>query len=234
LVDSWSRLARKTVTHVAEATGFVHFELGIDATSGKRVLSPEHYIVAFPNCDKRKQRYHSSLLTMRIVNDVGVREGALETDGVEHIEFELLLRAHEAPVQQQLRITAGPVRANPKTGLRESMRIDLGRCLRQIATDVVDCPVGKRVVRSRWWISVDTLRLVCTANALDCEGLDRPGAPAVEWVICLCDERHLSQNEAPEPREEKRDIDDLVDFIAGKSGISKRNKKKKRKGQGKR
>merc|ERR1719468_318955 len=57
LVDSWNRLAKRTVTHVAESTGFVHFELGIDATVGKRSISLENYILAFPNRDKSKQRY---------------------------------------------------------------------------------------------------------------------------------------------------------------------------------
>merc|ERR1712194_954210 len=124
---------------------------------------------------------------------MGNRAGMEHTSSadVEYVEFELLLRVHEAPVQRQLRVTAGPVRLNAQTGQRESMRIDLGRCVRQIATDVVDDPRGKRVVRNRWWICVEMLRLVCTANSLDCQALDKPGHPPVEWVVCLVDERGM-------------------------------------------
>merc|ERR1719401_769373 len=69
LIDSWCQFARKNVTHISEATGFVHFELSFDKESSQRVVSPEHYIIAFPNRDKGRQRYHSSLLTLRIVKE---------------------------------------------------------------------------------------------------------------------------------------------------------------------
>merc|ERR1712187_77527 len=176
-------------------TGFVHFELRYDAQSEGRTVTPEHYIIAFPNRDKGRQRYHSALLTMRVVKESDIPPEHVVSNhrpedmrGVaDYLEFELLLRVHEAPVQQELRITTGPVRVNAETGQRESMRIDLGRCVRQIATDVIDDPRGKRVVRNRWWICIETLRLVCTANSLDCKALDGPGKSAVEWVICLVD-----------------------------------------------
>lgn len=237
LIDSWCQFARKNVTHVAEATGFVHFELSFDA-DGRRQVSPEHYIIAFSNREKGRQRYHSSLLTMRIVKENEIPEdyvtpqlaveGTVAEGEPDYVEFELLLRVHEAPVQQQLRITAGPVRTNPETGQRESMRIDLGRCVRHILTDVVDDPRGKRVVRNRWWICVETLRLVCTANALDCSALDENGKQPVEWVICLVDERGLRVPEAPLQQQEERNIDDLVSFISGKAGAAKNKKRKKK------
>lgn len=239
LIDSWCQFARRSVTHVAEATGFVHFELSFDRDRGCRTVSPEHYIVAFPSKDKGRQRHHSALLTMRVVKEASIPKeyvipcaGAdeIRIDEPEYVEFELLLRVNEAPVQQQLRITAGPVRTNPDTGQRESMRIDLGRCVRQIASEVVDDPRGKRVVQNRWWICIETLRLVCTANSLDCKTLDEAGHPAMEWVISLIDERPpatpaAADNAAPDP--EDRDIDELVDFIDGKGGGGKKKKKPK-------
>jgi hypothetical protein len=234
LIDSWCHFARKTVTHVAEATGFVHFELSFDSERNRRTVSPEHYIIAFPNRDRGRARYHSSLLTLRIVSESDVPEDAVmrpQSDtavegDIEYVEFELLIRVHEAPVQQQLRVTAGPVRFNAQTGQRESMRIDLGGCVRQIATDIVDDPRGKRVVRNRWWVCIEMLRLVCTANSLDCQALDKPGHPPVEWVVCLVDERGTKAGKTSQP-EEERNIDDLCDFIDGKAGNSKKKKKKK-------
>lgn len=242
LVDSWCQFARKNVNHVAEATGFVHFELSYDADRGCLGVAPEHYIVAFPGKDKGRQKHHSALLSMRIVKEADIPpEYAAPSAGVdepragapEYVEFELVLRVNEAHVQQQLRITAGPVRTNPDTGQRESMRIDLGRCVRQIASEVVDDPRGKRVVQNRWWICVETLRLVCTANSLDCTTLDEPGLPPLEWVLCLIDDRPVGGGAgAAQPDGEAvhgpgdRDIDELMDFIDGKSGSGKKKKKK--------
>lgn len=182
---------------------------------------------------------------MRVVKEADVpKEYATVADGTgkaegdtDHIEFELLLRVNEASVQQQLRITAGPVRVNPESGQRESRRIDLGRCVRQLATDVVDDPRGRRVVRNRWWISIGTMRLVCMANSVDCQALDEPGRPPLEWVLCLADERTGRTGEAPPPAPEERravhqNVDELADFIEGKSGSSKKKRKKKNKDRG--
>jgi len=244
LIDTWCQFARRNVTHITEATGFIHFELSCSHVNGRRMVSPENYIVAFPNKDRGRQRYHSGLLTLRVVKEVDVpvayatAHADLGCAGTctEYVEFELLMRVHDSPVQQQLQITMGPVRANPQTGQRESMRIDLGRCLRQISTELVDDPRGKRVVRSRWWVSIETLRLICTANGLDCKSLDEHGEPASEWVTCLVDEKsaksaagqHLDAQPVVEKQpEESRNIDDLVEFIAGKVGTSKKRKKKK-------
>jgi len=219
LVDSWCQFTKKNVTHVAEASGFVHFDVSMDETR-KRVVQPAHYIIAFP---RDKRRFHSSLLSLRNMSDV-------DSPGVDYVEFELLSRVHEAP--GPLTVTAGPVRSNPETGQRESMRIDLGRCLREITTDIVDVS-GKRFVRNRWWISIETLRLVCTANNLSCSALDAPSCPPVEWVTCLVDKRVAV---ATAPQEEERDIDDLVEFIGddlvefmgGKAGSKKKKKKKEK------
>jgi len=229
LIDSWCQYAQKNVAHVAEVAGFVHFELKFDEDKARRVLSPENYIIAFPHKDKGRQRYHSSLLTLRLVPESDIPKDAIRSSvekdaDTEHVEFELLSRVHEAPVQQPLRITAGPVRLNPETGQRESMRIDLGRCVRQISTDVIDDSHGKKLVRSRWWVCVDTLRLVCTANSLDSSALDTPGAPPLEWVICLADERAMQHEGEANSHEEQRDIDALVKFIDGGKSSSKKKK----------
>eukprot|EP00434_Breviolum_minutum_P022053 symbB.v1.2.019468.t2/scaffold1593.1/size164412/10 len=103
----------------------------------------------------------------------------------------------------------GPVRENPSTKHRESMRIDLGRSVRQIQKDVVE-KSGKRLNRNSWYVCIETLRLVATCNGLDCSGLDDAKAPPVQWVIVLCDEQ-LEQSA------ETRSIEDLLDFIDGKA-----------------
>mmetsp|Transcript_31259 Transcript_31259/g.85867 ORF Transcript_31259/g.85867 Transcript_31259/m.85867 type:complete len:1142 (-) Transcript_31259:187-3612(-) len=234
LIDSWCQVAKKNVSHVVEAAGFVHFALSYDGLRKARTITPEHYIIAFPNRDKGRQKYHSSLLALRVVSEAAIPSEYVPPPSMsaecssgppDYVEFELLSRVQEAPVQQQLRITAGPVRLNPETGQHESMRMDLGRCLRQIATDVVDDPRGKRMVRSRWWVCVDMLRLICTANALDCGALDGPGHTPMEWVVCLVDDRFAPSDEV-QPQPEERVIDDLVDFIDGKGSTSKKKKKK--------
>merc|ERR1711879_813894 len=124
----------------------------------------------------------------------------------EYAEFELLSRVNDASAQPALRITAGPVRANPETQQREFMRIDLGRCVRQIVTDIIDDPKhkGQKLVRSRWWICVEVLRLVCNANYLDSEALDVGGVKPLEWVICLVDEKSASPGGNPTQAEGKQ------------------------------
>lgn len=153
-----------------------------------------------------------------------------EQVGVDYVQFELLMRVQEASLQQLLKITAGPVRVNPETNQRESMRIDLGQCVRRIAADVVeDDPRGRRFIRSRFWICIEILRLVCTANSLDCRAFDpdEPNAPPVEWVVCLVEERAAEPSEA-ENHVEDRTIEELVDFIDGKtSTLSKKKSKNK-------
>merc|ERR1712113_288128 len=101
------------------------------------------------------------------------------------------------------------------TQQREFMRIDLGRCVRQIVTDIIDDHKhkGQKLVRSRWWICVEVLRLVCNANSLDCTALDTACAAPLEWVICLADEKGVGSTEKPEksgktPQQEKS-IDEL-------------------------
>eukprot|EP00929_Paragymnodinium_shiwhaense_P045521 TRINITY_DN23252_c0_g2_i1.p1 TRINITY_DN23252_c0_g2~~TRINITY_DN23252_c0_g2_i1.p1 ORF type:complete len:1146 (-),score=304.95 TRINITY_DN23252_c0_g2_i1:19-3456(-) len=251
LIDSWCQFAKKSVTHIAEATGFVHFLVSCEQQQGSRktVVSPEHYIVAFHSRDKGKPRHHSALLSMRVVKHDEIPPEHLVPapkedcrGDVEYVEFELFARPQEAHVAQQLRITAGPVRTNPTTGQRESMRIDLGRCVRQIATDVVDDPRSKRVVRSRWWICMETLRMICNAHELDCSALDERNKPPMEWVLCLVDETRADPPEAKAPPntagapEEAcadasasvQDLDELVDFIDGKASSKKKKKSKAR------
>merc|ERR1739848_151488 len=136
------------------------------------------------------------------------------------VEFELLSSVNDASKHPPLRICAGPVRVNSETGQREFMRIDLGRCFRQIVTDIVDDPrhKGQKLVRSRWWICVEVLRLVCNANSLDCRSLDTAGVPPLEWVICLVDEKaNLSTGNAAEARGEEKSIEELAKFIDGGS-----------------
>ncbi|CAJ1403867.1 unnamed protein product [Effrenium voratum] len=180
---SFSVLTPRLVTRLALADGYVHFDVRMEESG--RVVSPEHWIVAFTH-RKAKPRYTTGLLSMHIIPEEKVPEGyqALpqEVDPLgrgprEYLEFELLLRA-EAP---ELHITAGPVRENPSTGHRESMRIDLGRSVRQIFKDNFEIQ-GKKLMRSRWFICLETLRLVANCNNLDCRGLDDLAAPPVQWA----------------------------------------------------
>lgn len=226
IIDGWSHKVQEHVSHVAEVSGFVHFTLSFDGQ--KRVVAPRHYIIAFPHREKGRLRHHSALLTLRVVHESTIRDVApgsvanhLRFQSVnnqkqpaaeEYVEFELLSRAHEAPAQQPLRITAGPVRFNEKTGQKESRPIDLGQCIRMIATDVVEDERKQKLVRNRWWICIETLRLVCVVNSLDHAALDTVGATPIEWVIRLVDSR-APVNEAEQP--EERNIDDLVKFIGG-------------------
>merc|ERR1711972_1135421 len=108
-----------------------------------------HYIVTFSG-RKNRQRWQSSLLSLRLTPEdclpeqvqVGVevrgRDGESVVCSGEYVEFELLSSVNDASKQPPLRICAGPVRVNSDTGQREFMRIDLGRCVRQIVTDIVD------------------------------------------------------------------------------------------------
>merc|ERR1712217_718627 len=174
--------------------------------------------------EKNRQRLHSSLLSLRLTPEdslpeqvqVGVevrgRDGESVVCSGEYVEFELLSLVNDASKQPSLRIAAGPVRVNPDTQQREFMRIDLGRCVRQIVTDIIDDPKhrGQKLVRSRWWICVEVLRLVCSANSLDCSALDTAGASPLEWVICLVDEKGATSNNV---KQDEKTVDELAKFI---------------------
>merc|ERR1712187_966125 len=224
-MDRWNQYVQSEINHVAEATGFVNFELSFDGDKQRRVITPEHYVITFSSKDKAqaRTRYHNSLLTLRIVPDeslpdqvqVGVevrgRDGESVVCSGEYVEFELLSLVNDASKQPPLRVASGPVRVNPETQQREFMRIDLGRCVRQIVTDIIDDEKhkGQKLVRSRWWICVEVLRLVCNANSLDCTALDSPGAVPLEWVICLADEKGAAstpQNKESTQKEKSVDV----------------------------
>lgn len=240
IIDGWSHKVQENVSHVVEVSGFVHFTLSFDGQ--KRVVAPRHYIIAFPHREKGRLRHHSALLTLQVVHESTIRDVApgsvanhlrfqstsnqKHPAAEEYVEFELLSRAHEAPAQQPLRITAGPVRVNEKTGQKESRPIDLGQCIRMIATDVVEDERKQKLVRNRWWICIETLRLVCVVNSLDSAALDTVGATPLEWVIRLVDSR-APVNEAEQP--EERNIDDLVKFIGDDN---KKDKEDSAKGKG--
>lgn len=233
-VDSWSEYANCTVNHVAKAAGFVRFSLKLDRDTGRRVVEPKHYVVAFPLRDQGRQKHHSALLSFRMVQEEELGRDANEPGAVanhlrfkplserrkmpgadEYVEFELLSREHEVPSQQPLRISMGPVRTNKRTGQKEFVRIDMGQCVAKIATDIVEDPRdGQRIVQNRWWMCVETLRLLCNVDHIDCAALDDPDMPAQEWVLRLVD-THAPINEKEEIQEctENRDIDDLMQYI---------------------
>jgi len=81
------------------------------------------------------------------------------------------------------------------------------------------------LVQNRWWMCIETLRLLCTVNRIDCTALDKPGTP-LEWVICLVDMRApVNKKEQPQEPPEKN-INELMEFIDGRDqrkAIAKEN-----------
>lgn len=230
----------ETAMHV-EANGFINLQLFWDKAENKRVVSPTHYVVMWSSREKSgKLRYTSSLLSIRLIEEADLpesveagievrgRDGYTTTCGGQYIEFQLLAQPCDLPKQTPLAIVAGPVRVNADTDLREFMRIDMGKCLRDILSDVID-DVGRRgqLSRRRWYICVEVMRLICSANSLDCTALDQPDVPPLEWVLCLSDER-VAQALCPEMAHlQDKSIDELTRFIVG----SKKGKAKKKKGK---
>ncbi|CAE8603166.1 unnamed protein product, partial [Polarella glacialis] len=238
--ERWCQHVGGEVSHIAEATGFVNFELSFDPVQQQRVLSPSHCVITWSNRDKGRARYTSSLLSLRIVPEdalpeqiqVGVevrgKDGESVLCGGEYLEFELLSLPSDAAKQSHLAVASGPVRVNPETKQREFMRIDLGRCLRQIVADVIDDPKhkGQKLCRQRWWICVRVLRLVCSANSLSCAALDEVGVAPLEWVLCILDERAAPRiAAAASTGTNEPSIDELAKFIDG--GAKKAKPKKK-------
>jgi len=134
----------------------------------------------------------------------------------EYLEFELLSRPDQAPSTQPLRITTGPVQLNKETGLKEYLCVEFSQCIQSIATDLYQNPRnGEHLVQNRWWICIETLRLLCCVKDIDCAALDKPGASHVEWAIRLIDTRvPVNKREVPEEPHEK-DIEELMEFIDG-------------------
>jgi len=243
-LDAWSDHVEGGVNYVAKATGFVHFTVGFDGGRGSRVVAPQHCIIAFP-IRGQKSKHHSALFTLRVVREEDIPRDPNVQGPVanhlrykppvdrraipgadEYVEFELLSRAHEKPSQQPLRIAMGAARANDDSGHKEFVRIDLGQCITFIATDIIDDPItGQRLVQNRWWMCIETLRLLCTVNRIDCTALDKPGTP-LEWVICLVDMRApVNKKEQPQEPPEKN-INELMEFIDGRDqrkAIAKEN-----------
>jgi len=237
-VEAWSEFADCSVSHVAKAAGFVRFALSVDEKSGRRVVEPRHYVIAFPLRDQGRQKHHSALFTLRVVREEDISrdpnaqgavanhlrfkppaERKLIPGADEYVEFELLSREHEVPSQQPMRISMGPVRSDKK-GQKEFVRVDMGQCIQRIAADIIEDPKsGHRMVQNRWWMCIETLRLLCNVDHIDCSALDTPGGPPQEWVIRLMD-THAPVNRKEELQEihEDRNIDDLMDFIDSSGG----------------
>lgn len=234
-VDEWSEYADQHVSHVAKAAGFVHFSLSIDAESGRRTVEPRHYVISFPLRDQGRQKHQSALFTLRVVHEEEISrdpntqgavanhlrykppaERKLIPGADEYVEFELLSREHEVPSHQPLRISMGPVRVDKQTGQKEFVRVDMGQCIKNIANDIIEDPLGKktRLVQNRWWMCIETLRLLCHVDSIDCSALDKTGVPPQVWVIRLMDTHApVNKREELEDRPEERDIDDLMQFI---------------------
>ena len=74
----------------------------------------------------------------------------------------------------------GPVRVDTLRGERELVRVDMGQCIHRIATDIVEDPRGQRLLQCRWWMCIETLRLLCTVDRIDCSALDKPDVPPLD------------------------------------------------------
>jgi len=237
-LESWSDYAGSPVSHVAKAASFIRFSLHYDEETSMRVVEPRRFVVDFPppRCvrDQGRQKRHSALFSLRVVREEGLArdpnmqgpvanhlrykstaERRLVPGADEYVEFELTSREHEAPSQQPLRISMGPVRSDAATGRKEFVRVDMGQCVQIVATDiVVDPRTGSRLVQNRWWMCIETLRLLCRVDNIDCTALDRSGVPPQEWVIILVDAHApINKKEDLPACQEERDIDDLMDFI---------------------
>lgn len=236
-VDVWSAYADGKVSNVVKAQGLVRFALRVNPETGRRVVEPRHYVIDFPLREegRRGQKHQSALFTLRVVREEEISRDPSEQWGAvanhlrfksaaerklisgadEYVEFELLSREHEVPSQQPLRISMGPVRANKHSGQQEFVRVDMGQCIQRIATDIVeDHRGGQRLVQNRWWMCIETLRLLCNVDHIDCTALDKVGVPPQEWVIRLMDTHApINRREELKVQQEDRDIDDLMQFI---------------------
>mmetsp|Transcript_2982 Transcript_2982/g.7623 ORF Transcript_2982/g.7623 Transcript_2982/m.7623 type:complete len:475 (+) Transcript_2982:45-1469(+) len=241
-IDWWGRHANGDLEHVSDATGFLLFDLHYNEALQRCTVTPEHYVITFSKADaKAKQKLYTSLLCMQIVEAApeGVktpmpvaRSGDDSISG-DFIEFQLLSRSNDASCQPTLKITAGPVRTNPETQQREFMRIDLGKCAGELVNDVIDDVHhrGQKLTRTRWWIPIRLLRLICDTNQLDCSGLDDQASPPLEWVMSLVDDRGASDGSEPLDKGEQS-IDEIAKFIDGANGDKKAKAKRKKKKNG--
>lgn len=233
-VESWSEYVEGKVSNVVKAAGFVRFQLRLDGETGRRVVEPRHYIIDFPTREQGRQKHQSALFTLRVVKEEEISRDLTAQGAVanhlrfkppaerrlipgadEYVEFELLSREHEVPSQQPLRISMGPVRSNKRSRQQEFVRIDMGQCIQKIATDVIDDRRGgPRMVQNRWWMCIETLRLLCNVDHIDCTALDKVNVPPQEWVIRLMDTHApINRKEDLKVQHEDRDIDDLMQFI---------------------
>merc|ERR1719356_40093 len=90
----------------------------------------------------------------------------------------------------------------------------MGQCIHQIAAIIVEDGRDPRLVLNQWWMCIETLRLLCNVDHIDCTALDKVGVPPQEWVIRLMDTHApINRKEELKVQNEDRDIDDLMDFI---------------------
>lgn len=193
----WSRYSRAPAIGILEATSFVQFELGYDALERSCIVSPQHYLIRFSSCSEEWLKGETGFLTLRLVRSERVKDfvpvgqkivnkkGQSVTLEGDFLQFQLLCDVKETSLP--LRITSGPSRINPQTSELEMMRLDLGRCIRDIVTDRIRDPLrsGESLLRCRWWICLELLAFIGRDNGLDCSGLQVPGAPSLKWMICL-------------------------------------------------
>ncbi|CAK0901937.1 unnamed protein product, partial [Prorocentrum cordatum] len=137
-LESWSDYAGSPVSHVAKAASFIRFSLHYDEETSMRVVEPRRFVVDFPppRCvrDQGRQKRHSALFSLRVIREESLArdpnmqgpvanhlrykstaERRLVPGADEYVEFELTSREHEAPSQQPLRISMGPVRSDAAT-----------------------------------------------------------------------------------------------------------------------
>eukprot|EP00427_Karlodinium_veneficum_P066363 CAMPEP_0169323920 /NCGR_PEP_ID=MMETSP1017-20121227/10202_1 /TAXON_ID=342587 /ORGANISM="Karlodinium micrum, Strain CCMP2283" /LENGTH=544 /DNA_ID=CAMNT_0009418545 /DNA_START=45 /DNA_END=1680 /DNA_ORIENTATION=+ len=234
-IDMWPEYTHGDVSHMAKATSFAHFTISFDEDRGCRVVAPQHYVIAFPVRGHGRQKYQTALLRASVVQEDKIprdpnvpgpvanhlrykpsAERRAIPGADQYVEFELLSRLHEVPAQQPLRITTGPVHLNKESGHKEFLCVEFSQCVQSIATDILDNHTnGQRVQQNRWWICIETLRLLCAVKEIDCSALDKASASPLEWAIQLVDARVPVNDKEVVKEAPQKDIEELMDFIDG-------------------
>eukprot|EP00928_Gymnodinium_smaydae_P053745 TRINITY_DN37671_c0_g1_i1.p1 TRINITY_DN37671_c0_g1~~TRINITY_DN37671_c0_g1_i1.p1 ORF type:complete len:334 (-),score=56.17 TRINITY_DN37671_c0_g1_i1:24-1025(-) len=200
-LERWSRVAGREVPNFSEATMFMTLDISYNEALKGCTISPEHYVITFNNCHQSWLRPQSALFSCRVVKQsdlpatvpvggkVENKQGNTAILQGEYIEFELLSELTDNLPELPLKICSGPSRLNPHTMMKEYLGVDLGRCLRDGTSCVVDDPSagasGGRLLRTRWYVCIELLRFVCDSNHIPCDSLSVPSETPLHWVLCL-------------------------------------------------
>jgi len=205
----WKAVLGEQVKDVCEVASSIYLKLGRNNPTSSLVSFPDRYLIFFQESQDEDTPTNTptgllriTVVPPRMVPDAyreinfDLAQSDRETD---FLQFEFLVKKCHLDRIDSLRISFGPVRTNPATGKQESMRVDMGQCLRRLYCDTLLSVTGDDPhIRSRWWVSLAVLRCICTSNNLDDQVLDGIGPP-IDWVLCMRDARLADR---PTTREE--------------------------------